>query len=61
MKPLTFLLSLEETNLILDSLGQQPYVKVYELIDKLRAAAQTQLQQEQQERPLRPNDSQEAS
>jgi hypothetical protein len=36
-------LSLEEVNLILESLGQQPYVKVYQLVQKIHQQAQAQI------------------
>ena len=38
-------LSIAEVNLILTALGEQPYVKVYELIHKIQNEAQRQLNQ----------------
>ncbi|TAF35405.1 MAG: hypothetical protein EAZ57_04915 [Cytophagales bacterium] len=38
-------LSLEEANMILKSLGQQPFNQVYELIGKINAQANDQLRQ----------------
>lgn len=41
--PLTFQLTVEEVNTILEALGKQPYVTVYQLIQKLHEQAQGQL------------------
>ena len=38
----------QEANVIIEALGNMPYVKVFELIHKLQQQAQTQLQQNQQ-------------
>ena len=46
MKNLQLELTLEETNLILESLGQLPFVKVHQLITKIQQQAQGQLNQE---------------
>ena len=40
---LTLVCSLEETNLLLEALGQLPFARVYALIAKLQAQAQAQL------------------
>ena len=37
-------LSIEETNLILESLGQLPFARVYALIGKIQEHARAQLQ-----------------
>ncbi|MER7169409.1 hypothetical protein [Micromonospora sp. NPDC000207] len=37
-------LTVEETNVVLDALGQLPYVRVHLLIDKVQRQATTQLQ-----------------
>jgi hypothetical protein len=37
-------LSIEDTNLILKALGEQPYVKVYELIARIQSQAAPQVQ-----------------
>lgn len=38
----------QEANVIIEALGNMPYVKVFELIHKLQQQAQIQLQQNQQ-------------
>lgn len=43
MPEINLTLSVAETNLILEALGQMPYVRVYELIAKMQQQAQTQL------------------
>jgi hypothetical protein len=42
MSDIKLTLSLPEINLILESLGQMPYVRVYELIAKIQMQAQSQ-------------------
>jgi hypothetical protein len=37
-------LSIEETNLILEALGQLPFVRVYQVIGRLQESARAQLQ-----------------
>ncbi len=44
MKEVNLQLSVEETNLILESLGNLPFVRVYGLINKIQAQAQHQLE-----------------
>ena len=44
MEQISINLTIEEVNKILDSLGQQPYVEVFQLINKIQAQAQAQLQ-----------------
>ncbi len=43
MKELSISLSINDLNLILEALGQQPYVRVYELIEKVQVQAKAQL------------------
>jgi hypothetical protein len=43
MKELNITLTINELNLILESLGHQSYIKVYELIDKIQNQAKVQL------------------
>ncbi len=43
MDQLQLTLTIDEINLILDSLGQQPFVKVHQLISKIQQQAQQQL------------------
>lgn len=43
MQDLEFKLTLEETNLILEALGQMPFVRVHQLIAKLQQQARAQL------------------
>jgi hypothetical protein len=42
-QPITLQLTTDEINLILESLGQQPFVKVYALIGKIQNQAAAQL------------------
>lgn len=42
-KPITLQLTTDEINQILESLGQQPFVKVYTLIGKIQSQAAEQL------------------
>jgi len=44
---LTLSLSTEQANLILDALGQQPFIKVYELIDHIQHQASEQAKSNQ--------------
>lgn len=37
-------LDIEETNLILEALGQQPFVRVYKLIGRIQDQAREQMQ-----------------
>lgn len=43
MKTLTLQLTIDDANLILEALGNQPYVKVFSLITKFQAQASQQL------------------
>lgn len=43
MEQISINLSIEEVNLILDSLGQRPYIEVFQLIDKVKAQAEAQV------------------
>jgi hypothetical protein len=43
MKELNLKLSITELNLILEALGHQPYIRVYELIDHIQNQAKEQL------------------
>ncbi|MFJ4831905.1 hypothetical protein ACIP79_18620 [Streptomyces sp. NPDC088747] len=40
---LTLELSLDEANLVLEALGQLPYARVYQFIDRIQEEARTQL------------------
>jgi hypothetical protein len=44
MEQISLYLTLEEVNKILDSLGQQRYVDVFQLINKIQTQAEEQLQ-----------------
>ena len=44
LQPITLSLSVEEINLILESLGQQPFVRVHQLIASIQQQATEQLQ-----------------
>jgi len=43
MQDITLKLSVGQINLLLEALGSQPYLRVYELIELLQAQAQAQL------------------
>ena len=43
MNNINLKITLDETNLILAALGQQPYLQVYQLIEKIQQQAQAQL------------------
>lgn len=43
MEKITLKLTLDETNLILKALGEQPFTSVFELIGKIQQQATTQL------------------
>ena len=45
MEKITLTLTLDETNLILKALGEQPFNSVYELIGKIQQQATGQLQE----------------
>ncbi len=44
MTNLQLTLTVDEVNTVLEALGQQPYVKVFQLIDKIQQQAAEQLQ-----------------
>ncbi len=44
MEQISINLTLEELNKILESLGERPYVEVFQLINKIQAQAEAQLQ-----------------
>ena len=58
-KPVQLDLSLSEVNQILESLGQLPYIQVYQLIGKIQQQAQAQLHQPMLQEA--PNNEQEAN
>lgn len=43
MKEITLTLTVEEVNLVLEAIGQLPFVKVYSLVAKLQKQAQEQI------------------
>ena len=45
MKTIKFEISIEEANLILEALGQLPFVRVFSLIGKLQEQARAQTEQ----------------
>ncbi|HEY8459191.1 MAG TPA: hypothetical protein VIM99_02365 [Blastocatellia bacterium] len=47
MQTIKLNLTLEEVNLVLESLGHMPYVRVFQLISKLQQQAMPQLQENQ--------------
>jgi hypothetical protein len=49
MQDITLKLSVGQINLLLEALGSQPYLRVYELIELLQTQAQAQLQQPEPE------------
>jgi len=44
MQEINLKLTIEEVNLILEGLGNEPFVKVHSLINKIQQQASTQLQ-----------------
>ena len=44
MEQISINLTIEEVNKILESLGQRPYVEVFQLINKIQAQAEAQVQ-----------------
>lgn len=44
MEQISINLTIEELNKILESLGERPYVEVFQLINKIQAQAEAQLQ-----------------
>jgi hypothetical protein len=44
MEQISINLTIEEVNKILDSLGQRPYIEVFQLINKIQAQAEAQLE-----------------
>jgi hypothetical protein len=44
MKPIKLELSIDETNLILEALGQLPFARVFTLIGRIQEQARAQLQ-----------------
>jgi len=53
MQTIKLELSLDDCNLVLEALGQQPYIRVYALIARLQEQARRQVaaQQQQQQDP----------
>jgi len=45
MKPIQLALTLDEVNMILEALGQLPFVKVHQLIGKIHQQAEAQLRE----------------
>ena len=46
MKEITFTVSVDEANIILEGIGSMPFVKVYALVAKLQQQAKQQLENE---------------
>ena len=46
MTPIQLSLTLEETNTVLEALGQMPYARVYQLVQKIQQQATEHLQAE---------------
>jgi hypothetical protein len=46
MTPIQLSLTLDETNILLEALGQLPYVRVYSLINKIQQQATVSLKDE---------------
>jgi len=47
-----FEFTLEETNLVMASLGRMPYESVFQLVDNIKSQAGPQLQQAQLQEPV---------
>lgn len=54
MKEIQLTLTVEETNLILEALGQMPFVKVYQTIGNIQQQSNQQLQETQTETQAQP-------
>jgi hypothetical protein len=48
MNTITLTLSIQEANLVLQALGNAPYATVFELIEKIKAQAQGQVQPQEE-------------
>ena len=46
MKDIQLTVTVDEVNQLLDALGQQPFIRVYQLIGKIQQQAQAQLHDE---------------
>jgi hypothetical protein len=58
MQQISVNLTLEEVNQILESLGQRPYIEVFQLINKIKVQAEAQVQaNEMRQRSLNTSDS----
>ena len=56
MTEIKMILTLDETNLILEALGQMPFVRVHQLIAKIQQQAHSQLAgMQNQSPPLQPH------
>lgn len=44
MEQISINLTVEEVNLVLETLGQRPYVEVFQLINKVKAQAEAQVE-----------------
>lgn len=53
MTHLTLNLTIDEANLILESLGELPFSRVYEIIGKIQQQARTQVDQQRNASPAR--------
>lgn len=51
IKTITLQITIDQTNLVLEALGQQPFVKVYELIASIQAQAKRQLDDDGAQQP----------
>lgn len=52
MEQISINLTIEEVNLILESLGQRPYLEVFQLIGKIKAQAEAQIQANNQRQQI---------
>ena len=49
MKGVRLEITLEETNLILEALGQMPFARVYQLVNKIQQQASQQVEESQEQ------------
>ena len=61
MTPIQLSLTLEETNTVLEALGQMPYARVYLLVAKIQQQASAHLHEEQHPVPEKNSQNEEQS
>ncbi len=57
MKEITLTVTIDEANLILEALGEQPYKKIYALVAKIQEQATRQLKEDEKQQAPHPKKS----